>query len=116
MSGPHAGTIHDIVLFRNYAPELEHNTLLADKAYVGAYPPLITPFKKRTNHDISEEQNDFNLVVSWYRATIEHVFSQYKKFNIIGTKYRGKIWADGGERLIGAIVALQIKKRPLKNL
>lgn len=122
MSGPHAGTIHDVVLFRHYCPDLGHNTLLADKAYVGAYPPLITPFKKRPNHNVSEEQNDFNLVLSWYRATIEHLFSQYKKFNIIGTKYRGKIWADGGERLkavlglIGAIVALQIKKRPLKNL
>lgn len=55
----------------------------------------------------------------WYRAGVEHSFSQCKKFGVLGGKYRGRVSKDS-ERLTNLInvvmctVALQVSARPLR--
>jgi hypothetical protein len=78
-SGPHIGVTHDVELFRQVTPPLQDGErLLGDKAYVGEPEDLIVPYKKRKGV-LSERRENFNVVHSWYRATIEHCFAYVKR-------------------------------------
>ena len=83
-SGPHLGVTSDIRLFREHTPPLEPGErLLGDKAYVGDLR-LVAPFKKRRGQaQISQRKRAFNVVHSWYRATIEHCFAFLKRSVIV---------------------------------
>jgi len=125
LSGPHIGVRSDIKIWRNAGPwagglESEGHCL-GDKAYVSGRG-IICPYKRRVGHDLNRAEKDYNLIHSWFRASIEHVFSQMKKFNIIGETYRGRVMCDGGCRIrnivnvIAALVVLQTRRKPLKDL
>ena len=91
LSGPHVEVRADIDIWRLNGPELDANEyVLGDKAYVGAQGVSV-PYKKPPGGDITAGQKDFNTIHSWCRVTVEHVFGQMKKFNILGTTYRGRV-------------------------
>jgi hypothetical protein len=63
-SGPHAGVIADITLWRNHRPALEaDDMLIGDKAYQGA-DDIISPFKRPRGGHLTEDQKDYNLIHS----------------------------------------------------
>lgn len=147
ISGPHIGVRSDIQLWRMYGPDLPDNErVLGDKAYCSISKPVkvVAPFKGK---QIDEEKQDFNVVLryqhhvdtvstpsqpcvdtmltrfstSWYRAGVEHLFSNFKRFNILGGIYRRQLAVPDGDirlyniiRVIGAALALRILLKPLR--
>jgi len=88
------GTMSDILMWDTYKPALgEEGFFLADKGYVGGHG-VETPHKKLPGRDLSQTQKDYNAVIAWFRATIEHVYAQMKRFRIFGGIFRGKIQLD----------------------
>jgi hypothetical protein len=78
VSGPHIGVRSDIACWRQYGPVLNNakqETVLGDKAYVSA-PGVLSPHKKPRGGGLSDDQLAYNTVLSWYRATVEHLFAQ----------------------------------------
>lgn len=121
-TGPHAGVIHDKKLWDMYNPDLGPSCLLADKGYKGADPSdLFVPYVKPPRRELDEFEAAWNTCHSWYRATVEHTFSQIKKFAILGDIYRGRLSSPSMERLgaaldlIVGLVVLQTTIVPLKN-
>lgn len=122
-TGPHAGVIHDKKLWDNYNPGLGPHCLLADKGYKGADPSdLCIPYVKPAGRDFDRFEEAWNRVHSWYRATVEHTFSQMKKFAILGEIYRGRMNASSMDRLgaaldvIVGLVIIQTTAHPLKDV
>ncbi len=122
ISGPHAGTSADINLFRDFGPPLTgDDVVLGDKAYCDKkLDTVIAPFKKTKGGALTLKQKDYNKVHSWYRATIEHVFGQFKKFQVLASVYRGQIHKDNGKlecivSIISGILVLQVRARPLRR-
>jgi hypothetical protein len=79
-SGSHLGVTHDLRLFREHMPALQHGErILGDKAYVGHHR-LLAPHKAaRRAVGLTRRQMAYNIVHSWYRATIEHCFAYLKR-------------------------------------
>lgn len=145
MSGPHLGASADITILRQnfpYAigarlpqscgwlsfvgPRASGDRWLADKAYRSVdVDDMITPFKKPKGGELTDGQEAFNKVHSWYRATIEHVNAQMKKFSILGGTYRGRLGTADQPRgfehlhnvllIITCIVVEQTRRSPLKT-
>jgi len=118
-SGPHVGVMADIRIWRSYKPQLQPGEqALGDKAYVGT-PDVNAPVKKPRGGELDEDSKNLNALHSWYRAGIEHVFGQIKRFNIVGTRFRGQIdkswrFLKDVNSIIVAIIALQVAHRPLR--
>jgi len=138
-SGPHAGVISDIRCYRMYGPVLAADeALLGDKAYYGS-EELIPPYKKPRGGELTADQRDYNLIHgctrgsaclvcitshacvprSWYRAGVEHCYSQCKKFGMIGQIYRGQVsrhpqLLQNAVDVIMCTVIMQIARSPLR--
>jgi len=70
------GTMADIDILRTFGPKLGVNRKgLTDKAYFG-HDDCVYPYKKPQNGGLSELREDWNTVLSWWRATNEHVNAQ----------------------------------------
>src|SRR5689334_10014798 len=109
----------DIRIWRLYKPLMEPGEqALGDKAYVGT-SDVNAPLKKPPGGELDEDSKNLNALHSWYRAGIEHVFGQIKRFNILGTTFRGQIdkswrFLQQVNTVIVAIIALQVARRPLR--
>lgn len=123
VSGPHAGTRHDVRIWREYGPALlADEQVLGDKAYVGE-DDCIAPVKRlRGQAELDPLDADFNIVHSWYRGGIEHCNAQLKKFAILNGKNRARLRADSANRrlesavrVITAIIQLQILHSPIRT-
>lgn len=100
VSGPHVGVRSDIRIWREFGPAMvAGESSLGDKAYVANdVLDVIAPYKKEKGSKLTLSQRDFNRIhrsvcylcssdstgCSWFRATIEHMFAQFKKFQILG--------------------------------
>jgi len=56
----------------------------------------------------------------WFRAGVEHCFAQFKKFQILGGRYRGILTKDQGIledviTIIATVVLLQVTASPLRH-
>jgi hypothetical protein len=120
VTGPHAGVRADIDIFRQHKPPIDANELgLGDKAYYGD-DDVEPPFKKPKGGELTEEQEDYNVVHSWLRATVEHAIWQMKKFQILGGLYRGKVWRNSSNlshclTIVTRIIQLQTMQSPLRH-
>lgn len=117
----HVGAPSDSHIWNNNLPELEPDeTGIADKAYQSA-AHLFSAFKEYAGRPLDEYEKAFNIVLAWFRSTVEHCFSHIKNFAILGGKYRGQLKKDGGFLdhclcIIATTVALRTLKNPLKSM
>eukprot|EP00733_Pompholyxophrys_punicea_P001531 Pompholyxophrys_punicea_v1_NODE_797_length_1279_cov_6.843137.p2 type:complete len:152 gc:universal NODE_797_length_1279_cov_6.843137:744-1199(+) len=86
-----AGSISDskILRFSGFLQNLlQRETLLADKAYVGFEPLVVTPAKKPPGGQLTEEQKRSNLELSRSRIVIENAFARLKDWKCLKVKFR----------------------------
>jgi hypothetical protein len=74
-SGPHVGVRSDIRLWRQHGPDMGPHYVFGDKAYQGD-PHVLSPIKNRRHSALSQAEEDYNKCLSWFRAGVEHMFSQ----------------------------------------
>jgi len=95
-SGPHLPR-HDSYLFEAYPPPFTAlEKALCDLAYIkmDRLGQVITPFKRRRRGELTELQETFNSVHSWFRVTVEHTNAAIRSFKILGSRYRGEIFGE----------------------
>ena len=67
--------------------------LLADSGYQGIiefHTNSKTPIKKRKNHELTEDEKQYNRELSRRRIVIENVNRRIKRFKIMSDRYRNK--------------------------
>jgi hypothetical protein len=82
--------------------------MLADLAYIlfDRSGRCITGFKKARNSVLTQEQKDFNSMLSWYHATVEHLIAFIKHWRILGGRFRGKPFSQSS--FLADVVAVLI--------
>jgi len=88
------GSVHDFELFKQSKIYLLDDILMiGDKGYQGIHSFhafSLIPFKKPRNGELTEEQKEFNRVLSKFRILIEHVNRRIKRFKMFQYRYRNK--------------------------
>ena len=89
------GSVHDFKLFKNSTIDLDKLiAFLADNGYQGIqelFSKSITPKKKSKYNPLSDEDKEFNKLISNIRIAVEHVNCQLKIFRILSERYRSRI-------------------------
>ena len=89
------GSVHDFKLFKNTTEELDKTiSFLADNGYLGIqniFEKSLTPKKKSKYNPLSDEDKEFNKLISNIRIAVEHVNCQLKIFRILAERYRSRI-------------------------
>ena len=89
------GSVHDFKLFKNSTENLDKMiAFLADNGYLGIQEIFIkslTPKKKSKYNPLSDEDKEFNKLISNIRIAVEHVNCQLKIFRILTERYRNRI-------------------------
>jgi len=70
-----------------------HVLILADSGYQGIakiHKNSRTPFKRKKNCPLSEEEKKKNRELSKQRILVEHIFRKIKIFRILREKYRNR--------------------------
>lgn len=91
VSKGHSGKTHDFRIRKNSGHVPRDALVLADSGYQGLqkiHPKTVLPHKRRRKLPLTSEQKAHNTAFSSKRVSIEHVFSQLKKFKILGSVYR----------------------------
>ena len=96
----HIGNMSDVEMWRQFSPAMsDEEYFLADKAYIGV-DGCVPPRKKPSRGRLSQTDEDYNIVhrytsfshsIRWFRATIEHVFGQMKRFRVLSGLWRCKL-------------------------
>jgi len=90
-SGPHLGITPDCKIWHENRPILEDDEwILGDGAYV-AEAQILSPFRRSPNQSLTEEQLFFNLLISHYRARVEHINSLLKFHGIYQGNFRSSV-------------------------
>lgn len=88
------GRTHDFRLFKESGAAVQpHVLILADAGYQGIskiHKSSGTPFKRKKNCPLSEEERKENRDLSKQRITVEHIFRKLKIFRILREKYRNR--------------------------
>ena len=89
------GSVHDFKLFKNSTTDLNKLiAFLADNGYQGIqelFSKSLTPKKKSKYNPLSDEDKEFNKLISNIRIAVEHVNCQLKIFRILSERYRSRI-------------------------
>ena len=89
------GSVHDFKLFKNSTIDLDKLiAFLADNGYQGIqelFSKSLTPKKKSKYNPLSDEDKEFNKLISNIRIAVEHVNCQLKIFRILSERYRNRI-------------------------
>ena len=89
------GSVHDFKLFKNTTEELDKTiSFLADNGYLGIqniFEKSLTPKKKSKYNPLSDEDKEFNKLISNIRIAVEHVNCQLKIFRILSERYRSRL-------------------------
>lgn len=89
------GRTHDFKMFKDSDPHF--NELLkglADSGYQGIskiWSSIETPVKKQRGGQLTDDEKEFNHVLSSIRIGIEHVNAWLKRFRILKNQYRGRL-------------------------
>jgi hypothetical protein len=67
-----------------------------DLGYLGIetdFPEQLSalPFKRKRNHDLSQEEIEYDRIHSKKRIVIEHTICQFKKFRIMSDIFRNRL-------------------------
>ena len=71
-------------------------SFLADNGYLGIqniFEKSLTPKKKSKYNPLSDEDKEFNKLISNIRIAVEHVNCQLKTFRILSERYRSRLEA-----------------------
>ena len=96
-SGPHWGAgrgTSDVNLFRrHHPPGLASGSLLADLGYIGGPACCVVGCKRKRGQRRLEtrEERAFNKFHGFFRARIEAAFAYLKRFDVLGSRYRGAL-------------------------
>lgn len=88
---------------------------IGDKAYRGCIS-FVTPFKKKRNVNLTQEQKDYNKYLEKYRNNVERVNNRLKIFKCMVDRWRHSI--DDQPRVVqvlAAIVNISFIFRPLNK-
>lgn len=89
------GSVHDFKLFKNSTENLDKMiAFLGDNGYLGIqeiFTKSLTPKKKSKYNPLTDEDKEFNKLISNIRIAVEHVNCQLKKFRILAERYRSRI-------------------------
>lgn len=118
------GANHDLALLRqtDLLSRLDPDeAAMMDKGYVGIandYPEakLYLPYKARRNHPLTEEEKEYNRILSGYRIVVEHTIAQMNRFQVLRQVFRHR--RDGHTqvvRIVAGLVNRQIQAQPLKT-
>lgn len=82
--GPFFHDAPDITIFRTGLRDVleESEKVFADKGYIGE-GKCITPFKKGANKTLSIQQTEHNRTVGSYRAIVENINADLKKWQVL---------------------------------
>jgi len=122
------GAVHDVTIATDNQTSLrelitrhqkvgEELKVFADKGFIGceSYLPIMTPYKKKPNKDLTEVQMKYNKDLANHRVICERWYGRLKSlFRIIATEYHN----DREEyefffRLCAALTNYHILKHPL---
>ena len=82
-------------MFKNSTIDLDKLiAFLADNGYQGIqelFSKSLTPKKKSKYNPLSDEDKEFNKLISNIRIAVEHVNCQLKIFRILSERYRSRI-------------------------
>jgi len=88
------GRTNDFRLFKESGAAVQpHVLILADEGYQGIskiHKNSRTPFKRKKNYPLSEEERKENRDLLKQRITVEHIFRKLKIFRILREKYRNR--------------------------
>jgi hypothetical protein len=114
------GRVHDLKHFRGSgaAEQIPQQvTVGGDAGYDGlgndlADHSVITSFKARRNHPLTEEQKWLNQEFSRLRIVVENTICHLKHFKVLAHQFRHAVdWYDDAFRAVVAIVNPRIKRR-----
>jgi len=80
------------------------------------------PFKRPNCGQLSLQQKQFNLLVRWWRATVEHFFGFLKRYSILSGIWRGRLDDRGVGRLRAVwcfllhVSAMHIARSPRRDM
>ena len=89
------GAEHDFGLFKRTFKGSPSNVCYeVDLGYLGIlkiHSNCLIPNKSSKKHKLTEEEKEFNKLISSERVFIEHTNSWIKRFNILSTRFRNKL-------------------------
>lgn len=89
------GSVHDYKVFKNTTEDINKEiSFLADSGYQGIdkiFKHSTTPKKKSKNNPLTDEDKEFNHLISTNRISVEHTNCQVKIFRILSERYRNRI-------------------------
>jgi hypothetical protein len=120
LSASTPGSVHDLRHFRRFGAGDQipkQTTVGGDAGYEGLGNDLpehsvITSFKARRNHPLTEEQKLLNQEFSRLRIIVENTICQLKHFNVLARQFRHSVSLyDDAFRAVVALVNPRIKRR-----
>ncbi len=92
--GPIWGSQHDSTVWKDsglgdFFFDMEE-FCLGDRGYVGCLR-VISPFKRKKNQQLNQNEISFNQKLSHYRILIENINSSLKNWSILSSVYRGSL-------------------------
>jgi DDE superfamily endonuclease len=95
---------------------------MMDKGYVGVdkhHPgvPVVLPFKKPREKELSDEQRGHNRSVARHRIVVEHVMAQLNRFTVLRQVFRGKRRERHSKitRVVAKVLNRRLAVTPLKT-
>lgn len=89
------GSVHDFNVFKESTNKLDKEIpFLGDSGYQGIdkiFKHSTTPKKKSKNNPLTDEDKEFNHLISTNRISVEHVICQVKIFKILSERFRSRI-------------------------
>ena len=90
VSSGHRGPKADVKIWNEteLPDEIKEKPKIADKAYIGAKQPTLTPQKKPKGGELSDEEKAENKRISQERIYVEHSIRKVKGFRVVRDEYR----------------------------
>ncbi len=91
------GRKHDYDVYKNNHPLTPTQVVnVLDLGYLGVekdFPEQLSalPYKKKRNHELSQEEKEYNKIHSKKRIVIEHTMCRLKKYRIINDVFRNRL-------------------------
>ncbi len=91
------GRKHDYYIYKSNHPVIPKQVVnVVDLGYLGVeedFPDQLSalPYKKKRNHELSQEEKEYNNIHSRKRIVVEHTICKLKKYRIMSDIFRNKL-------------------------
>jgi hypothetical protein len=97
LSDTYPGKVHDKSICDIEELEFKKEvSLFVDLGYVGltsTKASILIPHKRRKNQQLSDQQKEYNKLVSKVRVKVEHIIGSVKIYRKVKDKYRGRLYS-----------------------